>query len=88
MPFKLKKWTWPFRHEPVTDHTRGGTGQVFEGARLRRRPAARESFDTPAFGFEKSVAVPIHTGHDLGRGLALQILKQTGFTPEDFLKWR
>jgi predicted RNA binding protein YcfA (HicA-like mRNA interferase family) len=37
---------------------------------------------------KKSVAVPMHTGHDLGRGLALQILKQTDFTPEDFLKWR
>jgi len=36
----------------------------------------------------QSVSVPIHTGHDLGRGLALQILKQAGFTAEDFLKWR
>jgi predicted RNA binding protein YcfA (HicA-like mRNA interferase family) len=36
----------------------------------------------------RTVAVPVHTGHDLGRGLALQILKQTGFTPEDFLRWR
>ena len=36
----------------------------------------------------QSVSVPIHTGHDLGRGLTLQILKQAGFTAEDFLKWR
>ena len=36
----------------------------------------------------QSVTVPVHTGHDLGRGLALQILKQAGFTAEDFLKWR
>jgi predicted RNA binding protein YcfA (HicA-like mRNA interferase family) len=40
------------------------------------------------FGLRKSVAVPIHSGHDLGRGLALQILKQAGFTADDFLKWR
>jgi predicted RNA binding protein YcfA (HicA-like mRNA interferase family) len=37
---------------------------------------------------KRSVAVPIHTGHDLGRGLALQILKQTGFTTDEFLNWR
>ena len=37
---------------------------------------------------KKSVCVPVHTGHDLGRGLALQILKAADFTPEDFLNWR
>jgi predicted RNA binding protein YcfA (HicA-like mRNA interferase family) len=36
----------------------------------------------------RSVSVPIHTGYDIGRGLALQILKQAGFTADDFLKWR
>jgi predicted RNA binding protein YcfA (HicA-like mRNA interferase family) len=36
----------------------------------------------------RSVSVPIHTGYDIGRGLALQILKQAGFTAEDFLEWR
>jgi predicted RNA binding protein YcfA (HicA-like mRNA interferase family) len=40
----------------------------------------------PATG--QSVAVPVHTGYDLGRGLALQILKQAGFAAEDFLNWR
>jgi predicted RNA binding protein YcfA (HicA-like mRNA interferase family) len=40
------------------------------------------------FALRKSIAVPIHSGHDLGRGLALQILKQTGFTTDDFLNWR
>ena len=39
------------------------------------------------FALRKSIAVPIHSGHDLGRGLALQILKQTGFTTDDFLNW-
>jgi predicted RNA binding protein YcfA (HicA-like mRNA interferase family) len=36
----------------------------------------------------QSVSVPVHTGYDIGRGLALQILKQAGFTADDFLKWR
>ena len=36
----------------------------------------------------RSISVPIHTGCDIGRGLALQILKQAGFTGEDFLNWR
>jgi predicted RNA binding protein YcfA (HicA-like mRNA interferase family) len=36
----------------------------------------------------KSVAVPVHTGYDLGRGLALQILKQADLTADDFLNWR
>ncbi len=36
----------------------------------------------------RSLSVPVHTGCDLGRGLALQILKQAGFSSEDFLKWR
>ena len=35
-----------------------------------------------------AVTVPVHKGHDLGRGLTLRILKDAGFTPEDFLKWR
>jgi predicted RNA binding protein YcfA (HicA-like mRNA interferase family) len=40
------------------------------------------------FALRKSVAVPVHSGHDLGRGLALQILKDAGVTADDFLKWR
>ena len=36
----------------------------------------------------KAVSVPIHTGRDLGRGLALQILKQADCTAQDFLNWR
>ena len=35
-------------------------------------------------GTGKSVAVPIHTGHDLGRGLTLQILKQADLTTAFF----
>jgi predicted RNA binding protein YcfA (HicA-like mRNA interferase family) len=33
-----------------------------------------------------SVTVPIHTGCDIGRGLAIRILKDAGFQFEDFLK--
>jgi predicted RNA binding protein YcfA (HicA-like mRNA interferase family) len=35
-----------------------------------------------------AVTVPIHKGHDLGRGLTLRILKDAGFTADDFLNWR
>jgi len=33
-----------------------------------------------------SVTVPVHTGCNLGRGLAVRILKDAGFTVEEFLK--
>ena len=33
-----------------------------------------------------SVTVPIPTGCDLGRGLAIRILKDAGFTVEDYLR--
>ncbi len=35
-----------------------------------------------------SVTIPVHTGSDLGRGLAVRILKDAGFSIEDFLKLR
>lgn len=35
-----------------------------------------------------SVTVPIHTGCDLGRGLAIRILKDAGFSVEDYLRLR
>ncbi len=35
-----------------------------------------------------SVTIPIHTGCDLGRGLAIRILKDAGFTVEDYLQLR
>ena len=35
-----------------------------------------------------SVTVPIHTGCDVGRGLAVRILKDAGFTVEEFLRLR
>ncbi len=34
------------------------------------------------------VTVPMHLGTDLGRGLALRILKDAGFSVEDFLRLR
>jgi predicted RNA binding protein YcfA (HicA-like mRNA interferase family) len=33
-----------------------------------------------------SVTVPVHTGCNVGRGLAVRILKDAGFTVEDFVK--
>ena len=35
-----------------------------------------------------SVTVPVHTGCDLGRGLAIRILNDAGFSVEDFLRFR
>ncbi len=35
-----------------------------------------------------SVTVPMHTGCDVGRGLAVRILKDAGFSVDDFLRLR
>jgi predicted RNA binding protein YcfA (HicA-like mRNA interferase family) len=35
-----------------------------------------------------SVTIPIHTGCDIGRGLAIRILKDSGFSVEEFLRLR
>lgn len=35
-----------------------------------------------------SVTIPVHTGCDLGRGLAARILKDAGFSVEDYLRLR
>jgi predicted RNA binding protein YcfA (HicA-like mRNA interferase family) len=35
-----------------------------------------------------SATVPVHTGVDLGRGLAIRILKDAGYTVEDFVRMR
>lgn len=35
-----------------------------------------------------AVTIPVHPGHDLGRGLATRILKDAGFTIEDYLRLR
>ena len=37
-------------------------------------------------GRRVSVTVPMHTGCDLGRGLAVRILKDAGFSVDDFLR--
>ena len=34
------------------------------------------------------VTVPVHTGCDVGHGLAVRILKDAGFSVEEFLQWR
>jgi len=35
-----------------------------------------------------SVTIPIHTGCDIGRGLAVRVLKDASFTVDDYLNWR
>jgi predicted RNA binding protein YcfA (HicA-like mRNA interferase family) len=35
-----------------------------------------------------SVTIPTHTGCDIGRGLAIRILKDSGFSVEEFLRLR
>jgi predicted RNA binding protein YcfA (HicA-like mRNA interferase family) len=35
-----------------------------------------------------TVTVPVHTGSDTGRGLAVRILKDAGFTVDDYLRLR
>ncbi|KPJ69762.1 MAG: hypothetical protein AMK72_00800 [Planctomycetes bacterium SM23_25] len=39
-------------------------------------------------GRQVSVTVPVHTGCDVGRGLAVRILKDAGFSVQDFLRLR
>jgi predicted RNA binding protein YcfA (HicA-like mRNA interferase family) len=35
-----------------------------------------------------AVTIPFHTGCDIGRGLAVRILKDAGFTAQDYLQLR
>jgi predicted RNA binding protein YcfA (HicA-like mRNA interferase family) len=35
-----------------------------------------------------SVTVPVHTGCDIGRGLAVRILKDAGFSVDEYLRQR
>jgi predicted RNA binding protein YcfA (HicA-like mRNA interferase family) len=35
-----------------------------------------------------SVTVPVHTASDIGRGLAVRILKDAGFSVDDYLRLR
>jgi predicted RNA binding protein YcfA (HicA-like mRNA interferase family) len=39
-------------------------------------------------GRKISLTVPVHTGADLGRGLTVRILKDAGFSVEDYLRLR
>lgn len=34
-----------------------------------------------------SITVPVHTGAEIGRGLAARILKDAGFTTQDYMAW-
>lgn len=35
----------------------------------------------------KSVPIPVHKGRDLNPNTTVSIIKQCGFTKDDFLKW-
>jgi predicted RNA binding protein YcfA (HicA-like mRNA interferase family) len=35
-----------------------------------------------------AVTIPVHTGADVGRGLAVRILKDAGFTVDEFVRLR
>jgi predicted RNA binding protein YcfA (HicA-like mRNA interferase family) len=35
-----------------------------------------------------SITVPVHTGCDIGRGLAVRILKDAGFSVDEYLRLR
>jgi predicted RNA binding protein YcfA (HicA-like mRNA interferase family) len=35
-----------------------------------------------------AVTVPLHAGCDIGRGLAVRILKDAGFSVDDFAEWK
>ena len=37
-------------------------------------------------GRKLSITIPVHSGCDLGRGLAIRILKDAGFSVEEFLR--
>lgn len=39
-------------------------------------------------GRKVSITIPMHTGSDVGRGLAVRILKDAGFDVDDYLAWR
>jgi predicted RNA binding protein YcfA (HicA-like mRNA interferase family) len=37
-------------------------------------------------GRKVSVTVPVHTGSDVGRGLAVRLLKDAGFSVDEYLR--
>ena len=39
-------------------------------------------------GRDVSVTVPVHTGVDIGRGLAVRILRDAGFSVDDYMALR
>jgi predicted RNA binding protein YcfA (HicA-like mRNA interferase family) len=39
-------------------------------------------------GRKVTVTIPVHSGIDVGRGLALRLLKDAGYSVEDYLRLR
>jgi predicted RNA binding protein YcfA (HicA-like mRNA interferase family) len=54
----------------------GFTEDRQSGSHLTLRQSERNVF----------VTIPVHTGCDVGRGLAVRILKDAGFSVEDYLR--
>jgi hypothetical protein len=67
---------------------RPGAGSLPEVAGLRRGSAVRRPPHDAAQARNVTVTVPVHTGADVGRGLAVRILKDAGFSVEDYLRLR
>jgi predicted RNA binding protein YcfA (HicA-like mRNA interferase family) len=34
---------------------------------------------------KKSITIPVHTGNEIGRGLAIRILKDAGYSIDDYI---
>lgn len=53
-----------------------------------RRTYSRIALERRRVASKATVTVPVHTGTDLGRGLAVRILKDAGFRVDDYLRLR
>jgi predicted RNA binding protein YcfA (HicA-like mRNA interferase family) len=62
--------------------------QVSQGAGLHRGSSSGSHLTLRHETRSLTVTIPMHTGADIGRGLAIRILKDAGFTIEEFLRLR
>ena len=72
------------RIEPHAPSYGAGTRALSEGTGLRTgKRAAISPYGTP-----NGTSIPIHTACDIGLSLATRILKDAGFTADDYLRLR
>ena len=57
-----------------------------EGFVEERRAGSHLTLRHPDSG--RTITLPVHTGCDLGRGLAIRVLREAGFTLDDYLATR